>query len=177
MRNGSFGYLFERHGPRVRRLLIGLLGPCDELDDLVQEAFMGAYRSLHQFRGTARFTTWLHRIAVNTALSFLRKPRRSLAVAPVDLDRRESPGDNSEKAVLTREMVRRLYAVLETLSPKRRVALVLFEIEGCSIAEVAAMTGVSPPVAKSRIFFGRRELRKKAGRDDLLGPLLDELGR
>ncbi len=74
-------------------------------------------------------------------------------------------------------MVRRLYKIMDSLSRKRRVAFALFELQGHSIAESAEIAGVSAPVMKSRIFFARREIVKKAGQDPYLGPFLKELER
>jgi len=173
----ALGRLFLRHANPVRRLLVSVMGPSDEVEDLVQEVFLAVHRSIAGFRGNARFSTWLHRVTVNTALNALRRPRRTVAVEPVDLDRHSDRASGADTAVLVRERVRRLYAILDAMTPKRRVAFTLFELEGRSIAEVAEMTGVALPVAKSRIFFARRELKKRAREDAYLAPLLDELGR
>ena len=173
----ALGQLFLRHANPVRRLLVSVMGPSDEVEDLVQEVFLAVHRSIAGFRGNARFSTWLHRVTVNTALNALRRPRRTVAVEPVDLDRHSDRASGADTAVLVRERVRRLYAILDAMTPKRRVAFTLFELEGRSIAEVAEMTGVALPVAKSRIFFARRELKKRAREDAYLAPLLDELGR
>ena len=123
--------------------------------------------------------TWLHRVTVNTAISFLRKPRgRVLPTEPQALDRvAGDSGADPHRAHVGREMVRRLYRVLDTLTPKRRVAYTLFEIEGRSIAEVASCLGVPITVAKSRIWFARREVVKKSAEDEYLGPLIAGLER
>ena len=175
----AFGELFVRHSTRVRRLLVSVIGPRAELDDLTQEVFLQVHRALPRFRGAARFSTWLHRITVNTALSHLRRPSGRLVTTAPELlaDRRDERGADAHAATVGREMVRRLYGILDTLSPKRRVAFTLFEIEGRSIAEVAELTGVAAAVAKSRIWFARREVTRKAGDDPYLGPLLEELER
>ncbi len=173
----ALGLLFERHASRVRRLLVSIMGPGDDVDDLLQEVFLGVHRAISGFRGNARFTTWLHRITVNTAMSALRRPRRLVAVPSETLAERPDLRADTESVAQGRAMVRRLYAILDTLTPKRRVAFTLFELEGSSIAEVARATGVTVPVAKSRIFFARRELMKKAREDETLAPLAEELRR
>jgi RNA polymerase sigma-70 factor (ECF subfamily) len=116
----ALGQLFLRHANPVRRLLVSVMGPSDEVEDLVQDVFLGVHRSIAGFRGTARFSTWLHRIAVNTALSALRRPRRAVAVEPEDLDRHSDRASGVDTAVLVRERVRRLYAILDAMTPKRR---------------------------------------------------------
>jgi len=175
----AFGELFVRHSTSVRRLLASVIGPSADLDDLTQDVFVQVHRSLPRFRKESRFTTWLHRVTVNTAISFLRKPRgRALPTEPQALDRIAGDlGADPHRTHVGREMVRRLYGVLDSLTPKRRVAFTLFEIEGRSIAEVAKVLGVPVTVAKSRIWFARREVVKKSAEDEYLGPLIEELGR
>ncbi len=175
----ALGELFVRHSMSVRRLLISVIGPCSELDDLAQDVFLQVHRSLHKFRGEARFSTWLHRLTVNVAISYLRRPRwRQVARDPVSLDQgTDAGGTDAHDKLAAREMVRRFYAVLDGLTPKRRVAFVLFAVRGHSIAEAAEMVGVKTPIMKSRIWFARRDVLKKARRDPHLGELLKELER
>jgi RNA polymerase sigma-70 factor (ECF subfamily) len=175
----ALGELFVRHSASVRRLLASVVGPSGDLDDLAQDVFVQVHRSLPKFRKESRFTTWLHRVTVNTAISHLRKPRgRAVPTEPRVIDRVAGDGAADPHRVhLGREMVRRLYRILDALTPKRRAAYAMFEIEGRSIAEVAEILGVPTTVAKSRIWFARREVKKKAAGDEYLGPLLEELGR
>ncbi len=175
----AFGELFERHSESVRRLLVSAIGPRGEIDDLAQDVFVQAFRSLGRFRGEARFSTWLHRIAVNVAVSYLRRLRRAIpAVDPARLERRAGIGRSTpEQRAEGREMLRRFNALLDGLTPKRRTALALFAVEGLSIAEVAELTGVAAPVAKSRIWFARRDLRRRAAEDPYLAPLVEEIAR
>lgn len=175
----AFGELFVRHSTTVRRLLASVVGPGADLDDLAQDVFVQVHRSLPRFRKESRFTTWLHRVTVNTAISHLRKPRgRAVPIEPQAIDRVAGNGASDPHRVhLGREMVQRLYRILDALTPKRRAAFAMFEIEGRSIAEVAEILGVPLTVAKSRIWFARREVKKRAAEDEYLGPLLEELGR
>ena len=175
----ALGELFVRHSTAVRRLLASVIGPGADLDDLTQDVFVQVHRSLPRFRRESRFSTWLHRITVNTAISFLRKPRgRVLPTEPQALDRVAAANvADPHRSHEGREMVRRLYRVLDSLSPKRRVAYTLFEIEGRTIAEVAAYLSVPVTVAKSRIWFARREVKKKSAEDEYLGQLIEELKR
>jgi RNA polymerase sigma-70 factor (ECF subfamily) len=173
----ALGELFVRHSTTVRRLLTSVVGPSADLDDLAQDVFVQVHRSLPRFRKESRFTTWLHRITVNTAISYLRRPKgRVLPTEPqvIDAVAADSAAD-PHRSHVGREMVRRLYRILDSLTPKRRAAYALFEIEGRSIAEVARILGVPTTVAKSRIWFARRELKKKATGDEYLGPLIEEL--
>jgi len=170
----AMGMLFATHYEGVRRLIATVIGPDAELDDITQDVFIQAFISLRKFRKESSLSTWLHRIAVHCALSRLRGhvTRRKILIdqkiethVPVD----------AESNVDARRMLRRLYDILDAVSPLRRVAFTLFEIEGRAIEEVAAITNVSQATAKSRIWFARREVLKKARKDMVLLPLLMEL--
>jgi RNA polymerase sigma-70 factor (ECF subfamily) len=173
----ALGELFVRHAATVRRLLASVIGPTDELDDLVQEVFIQVFRSLPGFRGDALFSTWLHQVTVYAAYNFLRRPRRRWI--PTDPERVASisgPSDESPHARLYgRETLRRLHEILDSIKPKKRIAFILFAVNGHSVGEIAEMVGAPVPTVKSRIWFARRELKKKARRDPYLSQLLDEL--
>lgn len=173
----ALGELFVRHSPTVRRLLASVIGPTDELDDLVQEVFIQVYRSLPGFRGDALFSTWLHQVTVYAAYNYLRRPRRRWV--PTDPERVAAISGPSEDSPHTRlygrETLRRLHVILDSIKPKKRIAFILFAVNGHSVGEVAEMVGAPVPTVKSRIWFARRELRKKARRDPYLSQLLDEL--
>lgn len=171
----ALGELFVRHCGHVRRLLLSVTGVHDELDDLVQDVFVQVDRSIGKFRGDSMFTTWLHQLTVYVAYNFLRKPRRRLV--PTDPNRlSEYVGGTSvgpQRNWESSESARRLEELLDTIKPLKRVAFILYAVEGCSVAEVAETTGVPVATAKSRIWFARRELRKKARRDPYLSSFLD----
>ncbi len=175
----AMGELFLGHVQAVRRLLVSVIGPGAELDDLTQDVFIQVHKSLRRFRGDAGFSTWLHRLTVNVAISHLRKKKNARMEVNFNRVGREAgvsmttPHDVSA----TRQMLTRLYAILETVSPSRRAAFVLFEIEGYSLAELAGTLGISRPAAKSRVWFARREVMKKAASDEVLRPLVEEMRR
>jgi RNA polymerase sigma-70 factor, ECF subfamily len=173
----ALGELFERHVVGVRRLLVSVIGPGMDLDDLVQEIFIQVQRSISNFREQAKFSTWLHRVAVRQAYNCLRRRAREMPVfAPsVANEEIESYQENPYDKLVTAEMVEHFYAVLDTVGPRRRVAFLLFSIEGYLISEVAEILNISPMAAKSRIWFARREIIKKARRDPCLAPLVREL--
>lgn len=172
----ALGELFVRHERSVRRLLISVIGPVSQIDDLAQDVFLRVHKSLNSFRGEARFSTWLHKLTVYTAYSYLRKPRRNVPTEPTELDRSvEDNKPGAQDLLLQKELVAKMYTLLDSVSPKRRVAFTLFVIEGYSIAQVAQMTGITAPAAKSRIWFARREIQKKARQDEYLSALIHEM--
>jgi RNA polymerase sigma-70 factor (ECF subfamily) len=174
----ALGELFVRHSPAVRRLLASVIGPTDELDDLVQEVFIQVHRSLPGFRGDALFSTWLHQVTVYAAYNFLRRPRRRwVPTEPSRLSAISGPsGESPHARLFGRETLRRLHAILDTIKPKKRIAFILFAVHGLSVGEVAEVVNAPVPTVKSRIWFARRELKKKARRDPYLSQLLEELG-
>jgi RNA polymerase sigma-70 factor (ECF subfamily) len=173
----ALGELFLQHAPAVRRLLGSVIGPSGEIDDLVQDVFVQVHKALPGFRGDSQFSTWLHQIAIYAAYNHLRRLRgRMLPLEPeriADLGMPEREGPHAR--LYGSEVLRRLHAILDSIKPKKRVAFVLFAVQGHSVGEISELVGAPVPTVKSRIWFARRELRRKARRDPYLGQLLDEL--
>src|SRR5688572_20683984 len=128
--------LYHRFRRQVAGNLYRVLGDRDDLEDLVQEVFVIAFRGLERFRGDARLSTWIYRICVNVALGRIRtKKRRPNAIGVVDLD--AAPADPSlterpetpDRTLERRRDQERVYAALEHLAPKKRIVLYLHEIE------------------------------------------------
>jgi RNA polymerase sigma-70 factor (ECF subfamily) len=164
--------LYRRHGRRVESVARHVVGPSDELEDIVQDVFIELHRSLHRFRGDARFTTWLHRVTVNVALQHLRKGKRKgwlrwlgLEQAPAAMTPRAT---NVDRQIEARETVRALYAALDGVAEKKRVAFTLYELEGMSLEEIASAVGTSVNTVKSRLHHARREVFGQLERDGLL---------
>lgn len=172
----ALGELFVRHAHLVRRLLASVIGSTAELDDLTQDVFIQVFRSLPTFRGDSRFTTWLHQVTMYAAYNHLRRPRRTTVTEPDELAAIGTGEEEGPHARLhCRDTLRRLNAILETIKPKKRIAFILFAVEGYSIGEVSELVGAPIPTVKSRVWFARRELRKKAKRDPVLAQVLSEL--
>lgn len=147
--------LYERHAPRVQAVLVRMVRREDLARDLAQETWMRAFRALPQFREEARFSTWVHRIAVNAALSFLRGPEREwddVAAA----ERLPSPR-RPERDVFLAD---RLAEALRRLPPGMRRVILLHDVHGLTHHEVAARLGVSPGTSKSQLFRARGRMRE-----------------
>jgi RNA polymerase sigma-70 factor (ECF subfamily) len=152
----AFARLVERHERRLFTLAARVLGSRSDAEDAVQEALVRAWRSLPRFREGSRFSTWLYRITVNCALD-LRAARRA---DPSDLvAERADPRDPFAARELSDDLQRALSAIEEPY----RVAVVLFDVLGCSYAEIAEIIGVPEGTVKSRIFRGRRDLAQELG--------------
>ncbi len=164
--------LYRRHARRVESVARHVVGPSDELEDIVQEVFIELQRSLGRFRGEARFTTWLHRVTVNVALQHLRRGRRKGWLRWLGLD--DAPAAwtpraaNLEATAEARETVRALYEALAEVGEKKRVVFTLYEMEGMALEEIAATVGTSVNTVKSRLFHARREVFGELDRRGLL---------
>jgi RNA polymerase sigma-70 factor (ECF subfamily) len=156
----AFACLFRRHADAVRTRITRLVGPVAERDDLVQKVFIALHRGLPTFRSEAKLSTYLHRIAVNIAYDHLRGRQRAPenegppdTATPV-----EQLGPGLEDQVAARADLARLLALLDQLSPKKRIAFVLVAVEGCSLAEAAELIGARVGAVKQRALHARRDL-------------------
>ena len=152
----AFDKLVERHEQRLYTLAARVLGSRDEAADAVQDALVRAWLALPRFRGDARFSTWLYRITVNAAHDARAKRREPSVEEPPDP---VDPRDRFAEQELSGELQRALNALDESY----RVAVVLYDVLGCSYAEIAELTEVPEGTVKSRIFRGRSELAERLG--------------
>jgi RNA polymerase sigma-70 factor, ECF subfamily len=172
--------LLTRLDRPLRTTLHRLLGPDDDVDDLLQDLWVQILRSLPSYRGQAPLLVWAERIAVRTTFRYLRaRQRRTSEVrSPGSESQRSSrrrasraPADgvNFEPNAEAREALRRLDALLEALKPRCRAAFILFALDGKSLREIAARTCSSLPATKSRIIRARRRIATAAHADEALG--------
>jgi RNA polymerase sigma-70 factor (ECF subfamily) len=156
----AFGELFRRHRHRLWSVAIRVLGDREEAADAVQDAMVSAYRAAASFRGEAAVSTWLHRVVVNACLDRARK-LNAHPVVPLTaevasgLDRPDTRADDQLAAGELRSALR---AALATLPPDHRIALVLVDMEGYPVDEVARMLGIPSGTVKSRCARARARL-------------------
>ena len=166
----GFDRLFRIYAPQIERVIVRLIGATADLEDILQNTFVEAMRSFARFRGEASVKTWVTRIAVHVTMNQLRRGvRRHVALEL--LPSTEEPVATSaspDEAVDDRQLGQRLHVLLDRISPKKRVAFLLYAVEGQTIEEVAALTGAGRAATKSRIWFARRELLAMARKDPLL---------
>jgi len=166
----AFRLLVERHSREVFRLAFRMTGNEHDAEDVVQEAFLKAYRNLSAFEERAQFGSWVHRIAANCAYDLLRaRVRRDDR-----LEHAEGPeGDRTltvpandpspERLVAGREVQGRLRAALARLSALERTAFTLRHVEGMSIAEISNALDLDASAAKQSVFRAVRKLRQALG--------------
>jgi RNA polymerase sigma-70 factor, ECF subfamily len=140
--------------------LYRVLNDRTDLDDLVQEVFVIAFRGLTRFRGDARLSTWLYRICVNVALGRIRararRPPPLLVAEPVG-ELAASTADDPERSLQRRQERERVYRALEAMAPKKRLVLYLHEIEGMDLKDIAYIVGANPVTVRTRLHYARKE--------------------
>lgn len=174
--SGAFDLLVQRHQSRVYRLACRILGDPEAAEDAAQEAFVRAWRALPGFKGEARFSTWLTRIAINQCRNELRRRRTPKHARALSLDaplraNGESAGDGLAAAGPApweqadgRDLALALRAALARLEPEAREVLVLREAEALSYEEIAEILAVPVGTVRSRLHRARAELQQRLTR-------------
>jgi len=155
----AFRELFDRHVAGVYRHLKLLVGPNEDVDDLLQLVFLNVFQSIGRFKGESAFSTWLFRITINVARQEIRVRgrQRRLGTAIVDVGKvacfsaRQTPESRLADW-------QRIYEILDKLSPKKRETFVLYMYEGYSLEEIARLLDSSVSTIGSRLQAARREI-------------------
>jgi RNA polymerase sigma-70 factor, ECF subfamily len=150
--SGAFHALVDRHSQRLYRVAVSLVGNAADAEDVLQEAFIGAFRGLRGFEGRASVKTWLTRILVMQAAQFRRSRKRKQA---------EAMPDSVAAASKSAEAGMDIQAALGQLSAEHRQVLVLREYEGMSYEEIADVLDVPRGTVESRLHRARNEMREK----------------
>jgi len=156
----AFATMYRTHAAAVYRRLSRILGPVPERDDLTQDVFLALHRALPAFRGEARLTTLIHRIAINKACEHLRRNGRRPAVPTESafFDELLSLAASPAERASWREELDRVFACLAKIKPKKRVALLLRVVDGMSFEEIAVLVDATPEAVAKRVQHGQREL-------------------
>lgn len=161
---GALREAYERHGERVQRLCRRLLGRAADAEDATQDVFLRLLERAGSFDGRARFSTWLHRLTVNTCLHRLEHERLRLVRAlPEGGGALADPGESPGASLARSEVRLQLERLLERLSDEHRAVLVLRELEGLSYRAIAATLAVPEGTVMSRLARARAELVRLAG--------------
>jgi RNA polymerase sigma-70 factor (ECF subfamily) len=163
----SFNQLVSRWERTIYALAYRTLGREEDARDVVQEAFLRAYRGLRGFKGEAKFSSWLYRITLNLCRDWIRRERRAPVVQPpegtdaVDLaDAMASPTESVEDLVARREMSRAVSRAMAELPEEQRTAILLKEYHGLTFQEIADLQGCPLSTVKTRLYQGLSVLRK-----------------
>lgn len=162
----AFEELYRAHSGRVYALCLRMAGDAARAEDLAQETFVRAWQRLHSFRGASAFSTWLHRLTVNVVISWMRKRRRR---TERELASTAPAADIAGAVALAVPPSRTgtrldLEGAIAALPPRARAVFVLYEIEGRSHREIAALTGMAEGTSKTHLHRARRQLREALAR-------------
>lgn len=161
-----FEILMRRYNQRLFRVARGILADDAEAEDVMQDAYVRAFRELASFRGEARFSTWLTRIACHEALARARKRRRLVPISPVGSSGGGEPPDppsgasGPEREMANRELHTVLREAVEVLPDPLREVFCLREVEGLSTEETAGALGLSAENVRVRLHRAKRSLRQ-----------------
>lgn len=164
----AFDDLVVKYSPRLYGLVYNMTSNHEDTNDLLQDIFAKAYRSIGGFRGNSAFYTWVHSIAVNMTINFLKKRGRRVQMSLDDMD--TGIGNDKEFIELTSstnpvreadlsELQIRLNEAMMKLSIDHRTVVTMFDIQGMPHAEIAKILGISEGTVRSRLFYAHRQLQ------------------
>jgi len=171
--HAAFEVIFRRYVTPVYRRAVAVVGNEAEAEEVVQEVFLAVYAKAKTFRGEAAFSTWLYRLTVNTALTKLRRRKRSKEVAFDDyLPRFQEDGHHQvrpvvdwshelEERLVSEELQRLLQQAIDHLPPVGKAVVVLSDLEGLANREIGKALGLSVPAVKAHLHRARLVLRGK----------------
>ncbi len=164
----AFDQLVVKYTPRLYGLIYNMTSNHEDTNDLLQDVFSKAYKSIRGFRGKSSFYTWIHSIAVNMTLNFLKKRGRRFNLSLDDVD--ASVQNDKEFLELTQtsspvreadlsELQVRLNEAMQKLSDEHRAVVTMFHIQGMPHAEISKILNVSEGTVRSRLFYANRQLQ------------------
>lgn len=164
----AFDDLVVKYSPRLYGLVYNMTSNHEDTNDLLQDIFAKAYRSIAGFRGKSSFYTWIHSIAVNMTINFLKKRGRRFHMSLDDID--AGVANDKEFIELTAkttpvreadlaELQQRLNESMMKLSHDHRAVVTMFDIQGMPHAEIAKILGISEGTVRSRLFYAHRQLQ------------------
>lgn len=166
----AFELLVEKYQRKLGRLLSRFIRDPSEVEDVMQEAFIKAYRALPAFRGDSAFYTWLYRIGINTAKNYLAAMRRR-APTSTDVEAEEAEGyadgerlrdlNTPENMLLSKEIADTVNATMEALPEDLRTAIQLREMDGMSYEDIARIMDCPIGTVRSRIFRAREAIAER----------------
>lgn len=160
----AFEAIFQRYERQIYSFTYRMMGDADDAYDLTQDCFIKAYRNLEKTNGDLNVSAWLHRIASNACLDVLRR-RKRIRWLPWDNEKHENlllshTTDDPELTAVATEIRQDVQIILDKMTPRNRLALLLREFEGLSTEEIGEVMGLSRSAVKSVLFRAREEFRK-----------------
>jgi RNA polymerase sigma-70 factor (ECF subfamily) len=175
----AFEALVVKYQRRIARHVARYIKRAADVEDVVQDTFIRAYRGLASFRGDSAFYSWLYRIATNVALNSLTRNVSPVLLGDEAPEERAdafepgvSDGENPERALMARQIAEAVERAVSRLRPDLAEPLMLYEVEGKSYADIAGMLGIPIGTVRTRIFRAREFIAKRLG--PTLGPQRDQ---
>jgi RNA polymerase sigma-70 factor, ECF subfamily len=168
--------LFHTLKKAVHHTLFRILGNNRELEDLIQDAFLEIFRALPSFRGDSSLSRWCQTIATRTAYLAIERRKPTSVDLEVVEDEIVDRDPDAHRVAQAKQAAKRLYAALDRIDAKQRIAFALAVIDGLSLSEVADLTDSSVVAVKTRVWRARRDLMKRAKKDPVLASYLVDLG-
>jgi RNA polymerase sigma-70 factor, ECF subfamily len=171
----SFNQLVKRWERPIFALAYRTLGREEDARDVTQETFLRAFRALSGFKGDAKFSSWLYRIALNLCRDWMRRDRRAPLVAVPEgveveqLAAEQAPSESVEDLAARAELSRQVARVMQLLPEEQRQAIVLKEYHGLTFQEIADLMKCPLSTVKTRVYQGLATLRKHLG--EKIGPV------
>jgi RNA polymerase sigma factor (sigma-70 family) len=164
----AFDGLWQKYSSRIYSLIYNMTSNHEDANDLLLEVFAKAYRSINGFRGRSSFYTWIHAIAVNMTINFVKKRGRRFQMSLDDLDSNVrndkefidlTATNTPTREVDLSELQQRLNEAMMKLSLEHRTVVTMFDIQGMPHAEIARILGVPEATVRSRLFYAHRQLQ------------------
>ncbi|MCJ7855228.1 sigma-70 family RNA polymerase sigma factor [Lachnospiraceae bacterium NSJ-143] len=158
----AFSMLIENHERFVYNVVYRITGNQEDARDAAQEAFLKAFRNFESYDESSAFSTWLYRIAVNTAIDYLRKRKKESSISFEDYmaeEKPESVSSSVEEKVISNEGVSKIIEAVNSLDEEFKTVIVLRDMEGMDYKEISEITGCPVGTVKSRLSRGRGKLR------------------
>ena len=164
----AFDALIVKHSPRLYALVYNMTANHDDTDDLLQDVWAKVYRSIGGFRGQSQFYTWVHSIAANTTINFLKKRGRRWTMSLDDLDsgilqdkeftELQAASTPVRDADLG-ELQKKINEAIQQLTPDHRAVVTMFDIQGMPHADIAKILRISEGTVRSRLFYAHKQLQ------------------
>jgi RNA polymerase sigma-70 factor (ECF subfamily) len=177
----SFNQLILRWERPIYALAYRVIGREEDARDVVQETFLRAFRALPGFKGQAKFSSWLYRIALNLCRDWIRRRRRSPLVElpegvdPVELATEAGPAESIEELASRKELSEAVAEAMSLLPEEQRTAIILKEYHGMTFQEIADLQGIPLSTVKTRLYQGLAVLRRNLERSGRMAPQMATL--
>ena len=165
----AFDFLVRKYQRQLYSVIYHMTSNREDTADVLQEVFVRVFQNIQQFKGNARFYTWLYRVTINTTLNFLKKRKRHVDMQLDALDNETAMADvllsdkgvqAGDRVLLLKELQKKMNEAFQSLSHSHRTVLVLFEMEGMNHSQIAELLHCSEGTVRSRLHYAKERLKQ-----------------